>query len=142
ESVRRAGYQSTGKVEPVVYSGQIVGDRKVRETYLHGLESESFTFPLTEAGNFLLRRRWYFEGDGQKLYLKLNDGPEQVWDLTKGQGNDPGVRETTFVLHTCKAGDNRLTIRYDKPGNCAGYRLEPLTGDAVPLVRWGVLNTR
>ena len=46
------------------------------------------------------------------------------------------------MLRGCKAGANRLAIRYDKPGNCAGYRLEPLPGDHVPLVRWGVLNTR
>ena len=90
----------------------------------------------------LLLRRWYFEGDGQKLWLKLNDGPEELWDLGKGQGNDNGPRETTWVLRGCKAGANRVAIRYDKPGNCSGYRLEPMPGDHVPLVRWGVLNTR
>jgi colicin import membrane protein len=142
DSVRRAGYQSTGKTEPIVRAGQIAGDRKVRATYLQGLESESFVFELAEAGHLLLRRGWWFEGDGQKLHLKLNDGPEQVWDLTKGQGNDAGARETTFVLAGCRKGANHLSIRYEKPGNCAGYRLEPLVGDHVPLVRWGVLNTR
>jgi hypothetical protein len=142
DSVKHAGYQSTGKGESIIRSGQVAGDRKVRETYTQGLESESFTFTLPTAGNVLLWRRWYFEGDGQKLHVKLNDGPEQVWDQTKGQGNEAGVRETTFVLRGCKSGANLVTLRYEKPGNCAGYRLEPLPGDHVPLVRWGVLNTR
>ena len=114
----------------------------MRESFLDGLETESFTFTLAQPGDLLLLRRWWFDGEGQKLFLRLNDGSEEAWDLTKGQGNDKGVRETTWVLRGCKAGDNRLTIRYEKPGNCSGYRLEPLVGDHVPLVRWGVLNTR
>jgi len=141
-STKRADYQATGKAAPVVHAGQLAGDRKVRETYVHGLETESFAFTLPAAGNVLVRRRWHFEGDGQKLFVKLNDGPEQVWDQTKGQGNEAGLRETTFVLRHCKPGTNRLALRYEKPGNCAGYRLEPLPGDHLPLVRAGILNTR
>ena len=142
DSQRSAAYRSTGKVVPAVHSGRIAGDRKVRETYLHGLETEEFSFTPPGPGDVLLRRRWFFEGDGQKLHLSLNGGPEQAWNLGKGQGNDPGVRETTFVLRGCRAGVNRLAIRCEKPANCAGYRLEPLQGDTVPLVRWGVINTR
>jgi hypothetical protein len=142
DTLKRAGYAATGKTKTIVHAGTIPGDRKVRETYVDGLETESFSFPLIQAGDMLLVRGWYFEGEGQKLFVKLNDGPEQEWTLTKGQGNDPGPRETTLVLRGCKVGDNRVAIRYDKPGNCCGYRVEPLSGDHVPLVRWGVLNSR
>jgi hypothetical protein len=142
DSQRRAGYQCTGKVEPVVHVGEIAGDRKLRETFLHGIQNEIFTFSTPKAGSVLLRRRWHFEGEGQKLHLRLNDGPEQAWDLGKGQGNAAGVRETTLVLRGCVAGANRLAVRYEQPGNCAGYRIEPFDGESVPLVRWGVLNSR
>jgi hypothetical protein len=142
DSARRAGYQSTGKVQPLVRGGTLLGERKVRETYLEGLESERFEFELRQPGNVLMRRRWHFNGDGQKLYVRLNDGPEEVWDQSKGQGNDPGLRETTFVLRNGKAGKNVVAIRYDKPGNCAGYRLEPMAADHLPLVRAGMLNAR
>jgi hypothetical protein len=142
DSARRAGYQASGKVQPMVRGGTLLGERKVRETYLEGLESERFEFELPQSGNVLLRRRWHFQGDGQKLYVRLNDGPEEIWDQGKGQGNDPGLRETTFVLRACKAGKNMVTIRYEKPGNCAGYRLEPMPVDHLPLVRAGMLNAR
>jgi hypothetical protein len=33
-------------------------------------------------------------------------------------------------------------VRYEKPGNCAGYRLEPMPPDHLPLVRAGMLNSR
>jgi hypothetical protein len=142
DSTRRAEYQATGKTQTSVRGGAIPGDRKVRESYVTGLESEAFSFTLAKPGNALLLRRWYFDGEGQKLFVKLNDGPEQTWNLTKGQGNDAGVRESSFVLGDCKAGPNRVTIRYEKPGNSAGYRVEPLAGDHVALTRWGILNTR
>jgi len=142
DSQRRAEYQATGQIQPVVHAGEIAGDRKVRQAHLDGLESESFTFALPRPAHVLLRRRWFFEAQGQQLKVRLNDGPEQAWNLGPGQGNEPGVRETTLVLRACRQGANRVTIRYDKPGNCAGYRIEPLEGDHVPLVRWGVLNTR
>src|SRR5207237_1421461 len=73
---------------------------------------------------------------------KLNGGTEQPWDLTKGQGNEPGLRQTTFVLRDCKAGKNEVVIRHEKPGNCGGYRLEPMPADHLPLVRLGMLNGR
>jgi hypothetical protein len=141
DSCLRAHYQATGKIEQTVHAGQIAGDRKIRETFLHSLETEQFDFTLDRPGNVLLRRRWFFEGEGQNLALRLNEGPEQAWDLSRGQGSEPGVRETTFVLRG-REGANHLAIRYQRPGNCAGYRLEPLEGDTVSLVRWGVLNTR
>jgi hypothetical protein len=52
------------------------------------------------------------------------------------------VRETMFVLSGCRPGENRVSVRYDAPGNASGYRVEPLAGDAVPLVRWGAINSR
>jgi hypothetical protein len=142
DSARRAGYQPTGQVRPVVRGGALLGERKVRETYLEGLETDRFEFDLRQAGNVLVRRRWHFSGDGQKLYVRLNDGPEQAWDQGKGQGNDAGLRETTFVLRDCQAGKNVVAVRYEKPGNCAGYRLEPMPADHLPLVRAGMLNAR
>jgi hypothetical protein len=142
DSARRANYQATGKIQPVVRGGALLGERKVRETFLEGLESERFDFDLKTPGNVLMLRRWQFSGEGQKLYVKLNDGPERVWDQGKGQGNDVGLRETSFVLQGAKAGKNSVSVRYDKPGNCAGYRLEPMPADHLPLVRAGMLNMR
>lgn len=142
DSTRRANYQSTGQTTQTIHAGLIPGGRKVREPFVDGLQSETFRFSLKQPGNVLLRRRWFFDGEGQNLHVRLNEAPEQAWNLTKGQGNDPGIRETTFVLANCQASENLVTLRYNKPGNCAGYRLEPISGDHVPLVRWGAINTR
>jgi hypothetical protein len=142
DSARRAGHRFTGNVRAVVRGGALLGERKVREPYVEGLESEHVEFDLGQAGNVLLRRRWHFHGDGQRLFVKLNEGPEEAWDQSQGQGNDPGLRETTFVLRHCRSGKNQVAIRYDKPGNCAGYRLEPMPADHLPLVRAGMLNSR
>ena len=90
----------------------------------------------------LLRRRWYFEPGGQQLTVQLNDEPPMPWNLGDGQGNEPGVRETTFALRGCRSGANRVTIRYARGGNCAGYRIEPLASSAVPLERWGAINAK
>lgn len=142
DSTSRAKYQATGMTRQVVHAGMIPGGRKSREPHLEGLESESFSFTLPAAGDVLLRRRWHFESPGQKLSLQLNEGSPQPWTLSDGQGNDPGPRESTYVLRHCRAGENRVEVRYEKPGNCAGYRLEPLATDFVPLDRWGPINTR
>ena len=104
--------------------------------------TKQFTFNTKQAGNVLLRRCWYFDGQGESLFVQLNDGVEQAWKLGPGQDNAPGVREATFVLRDCRVGENRVKIRYEKPGSAAGYRVEPLAGDYVPLVRWGAINTR
>jgi hypothetical protein len=114
----------------------------VREPFVAGIQQEQFTFVAPQAGAALLRRRWHFEGTGQVLHVSLNGGAEQTWNLEPGQDNAPGVRETMFVLSGCRAGENRVSIRYDAPGNASGYRVEPLAGDAVPLVRWGAINSR
>ena len=137
----RAEYKATGTLTRQVQGGSLPGDRKVRETYVAGLTRETFAFTAPAAGHALLARRWFFR-DGQKLRVQLNDGAEQPWDLSPGQGNDPGVRESTFVLRGCVAGRNRVIVNYDTPGNCAGYRVLPLAGDTVPLAAWGILNTR
>jgi hypothetical protein len=141
DSARRAQYARTGTVREERRTGVIPAGRRVSETTLYGLETETFRFAAPAAGDALLRRRWQFEG-GQKLFVKLNDGAEQTWDLTEGQGNDAGVRESTWVLRGVRAGENAVSVRYEKPGNCAGYRVEPVEGNAVDLARWGVLNTR
>ena len=142
DSVQRAKYQSTGQVTQAIHGGVVPGGRKIREPFVEGLQSEVFSFTLPTAGNVLLRRRWYFDGEGQSLKLQLNAAAELPWNLTKGQGNEPGVRETMFVLRGCLAGENRVKLQYDKPGNSAGYRLEPIDGDYVPLARWGAISTR
>jgi hypothetical protein len=74
--------------------------------------------------------------------VKLNDADELTWDLTKGQDNTPGLRETTFVLRGCKAGKNEVIVRHEKPGNGAGWRVEPMPGDHLPLDRMGMHNGR
>ena len=141
DSKRRAQYQATGKTRRVIHTGIIPGGRKVREPYFYGLTREEFSFSLKRPGNVLLRRRWYFK-DGVKLKVKLNRGPARSWDLSPGQDNAPGVRESTFGLLNCRAGVNRVVINYDGPGNCAGYRLEPMPPGYVSLTRWGALNAR
>ena len=141
-SAALSAYQAAGTTKQVPYSGVIPGGNKLREMFLEGLESESFSFTLPQPGNVLLRRRWNFDGKGQSVAIQLNDSAEEAWKLTEGQGNEPGVRESTFVLRSCQAGENKVKVRYEKPGNCSGYRLEPLTENFVPLDRWGVLNTR
>lgn len=170
DSARRAGYETTGTIRKAVRSGAILGERKVRETYLEGVQSEKFAFQSPQAGNLLLKRRWYFDGVGSKLFVTLNGGAEQSWDLSKELsrtalnaylsimlqhqplaaaacssyfvGNETGLRETTFVLRGCKAGKNEIVIRHDIPGNGAGWRLEPMPEDHLPLDRLGMLNGR
>jgi len=44
------------------------------------------------------------------------------------------------VLKNCVAGKNTVSIRYETPGNCAAYRLEPISGNAIDLTRWGILG--
>jgi len=140
DSCRRANYSSTGTSKTESHYGQIPGGRKLRDTFVSGLESEQFEFQLPKPGDVLLTQRWFFDGTGQKRTIRLNDGAEQTWDLTKGHGNQPGLRESTFVLRNATAGRNIVRIRYETPGNCAGYRLEPLSERAIDLTRWGILN--
>ena len=83
--------------------GAILGERKVRETYLDGLEKESFTFELRQVGNVLLNRRWHFDGTGGKLFVKLN-GVEQTWDLSKGNSFD---RERSARRNRIRAASRR-----------------------------------
>jgi hypothetical protein len=142
DSLEPYSYSSTGQTTGELHAGTLPGGRKLRETFMAGLASETFHFTTATAGDVLLRRRWYFNGTGTELGIRLNDGTELPWKLTAGQGNEPGVRESTFVLHNCQPGDNALHIVYKTPGNCAGYRLEPLTSGYVPLVRWGAINAR
>lgn len=142
DSAARAGYQASGQVTRQLRSGVLPGGRKVRETYLENIEQETFTFTAGGSGDVLLRRRWYFDGEGTRLHVQLNGDSELAWDLAKGQDDEQGVREATYVLRGCQAGENRVTVRYDKPGSTAGYRLEPLTNPYVELERWGALGTR
>ena len=135
-------YSSTGSTSRQTRAGVLPGGRKLRETFVAGLESESFRFVVNRQGDALLRKRWFFDGAGGELELRLNDGPPLAWKLTAGQGNEPGARESTIVLRDCQAGENTLRIAYKTPGNGSGYRLEPLATNHVPLTRWGAINTR
>lgn len=139
---QRAHYQASGQTHTVAHGGQLAGGRKLHEGFVDGLEQEQFTFTLRKGGHALLMRRWYFAGGGQTLAIALNGGAEQAWNLGPGQDNSPGVRESTFVLRNCQAGENRVVIRYRQPGNASGYRIEPLAGDSVSLTRCGAINTR
>ena len=140
DSCKRAGYSATGKTKSELRYGRIPGGRKVKEPFISGIEGERFEFSMAPRGDVLMSRRWFFGEEGQKLTVTLNDGPGQTWDLSKSKVNAPGVRESTFVLRKCAAGKNTVKIRYEKPGNCAGYRLERLRGNHVDLVQWGVFN--
>jgi len=140
DSCKRAKYSSTGAARSLQLRGKLPAGRKISETFLFGLESEQFEFTAPEAGPVLMSRRWQFSGEGQELFVQLNGGPEQTWDLTKSAVNAPGLRESTFILRDCVKGANIVRIRYEKPGNCSGYRIEPLPTDHVPLARWGIFN--
>ncbi len=143
DSALRASYKATGNIKKETHTAVIPGAYKVRETFLTGLESESFTVNASAAGNLLLKRRWYMDGTtGQKLTIAFNGQPPQSWDLGVGQDTAAGIRESSFVLIGAKTGANNVTINYEKPGNCALYRIEPLAKDYVELSRWGVLGTR
>ncbi len=145
----RAAYEATGAAEPFARVSQVPGDRRRRDVFVGGLETERFSFALETAGNALLTRRWYLN-EGQRLWVSLNGDDEQVWDLRPSkalqeafQNPDlyaPGARESTFVLQDCRAGRNTVAIRYAAPGNASSYRVEPLAEDTVPLVRWAPLN--
>jgi hypothetical protein len=140
DTVRRARYGRTGENTARRRYGRIPGGRKVDETFIEGMETERLEFTAPRAGHALLVRRWYFDGEGVKLQVALNDGEPITWDLTAGERNVEGIRESTFVLRGCREGTNSVKITYGRPGNCAGYRVEPLAGESLPLVRWGVLN--
>jgi hypothetical protein len=142
DSRTRCNYQAQGQLTLAEHGGQLLGSRTVREPFVAGIQQEQFTFVAPQAGAALLRRRWHFDGTGQVLHVSVNGGAEQTWSLGPGQDNAPGVRETMFVLSGCRAGENRVAVRYDAPGNASGYRVEPLAGDAVPLARFGAINSR
>jgi hypothetical protein len=142
DSRTRCQYQAQGQLTLAEHGGQLPGSRTVREPFVQGIQQEQFTFVAPQAGAAILRRRWHFDGTGQVLHVSVNGGAEQPWGLGPGQDNAPGVRETMFVLSGCRAGENRVSIRYDAPGNASGYRIEPVGGDAVPLSRLGAINSR
>ena len=145
----RAKYEATGARRPFDKVGKVPGGRRMRESFLDGLQTEKFEFMLDRAGHALLTRRWYLE-NGQRLWVKLNDGPEQPWDLRPDKQLEEalknpnlyraGVRESTFVLRDCRAGANTVAIRYEAAGNCSSYRVEPLRGNYVDLAQWAPLN--
>lgn len=142
DSVKRAQYTAQGKTAIRTFAGQIPGGSKIREQFLTEIESETFKFITEKAGNVLLRRHWHFDGEGQTLKVSVNNGEAVVWDLTKGQENAPGVRESTIALRNCKVGENEVTITHDKAGNTSGYRIEPMPEDHLPLDRMGIFNMR
>ena len=140
DSCKRAGYFAKGETTSSTKPGKVPGGAKLKEVFSEGIEAEQFDFVMARAANILVSRRWHFDGTGQKIWIKLNDGEEESWDLTRGKANYPSLRESTFILRNAGAGKNRIAIRYEKPGNCSGYRVEQLPGDSIDLVRWGILN--
>ena len=141
-SCAQAGYAATGTTKRREHVGQIPGGRRVRRSFVDGLRRETFEFTPAAPGDVLLSRLWWLEGNGVKLTVSLNGGPALPWDLTRSKlgAKDSGVRESTFVLAGCRAGKNTVAIAYESPGNCGGYRLEPLAGPSIDLCRWGILH--
>ncbi len=143
DSARRAQYAAEGPVTTAVVAGRLPGrPRRRQDTILQGLRSERFVFESATAGAALLTRSWRFTPGGQRLQVQLNDDPEQVWDLTSSRDDEPGPRESTFLLRRVTAGRNTVTIKHATPGNSAGYRVEPLPpgADSIDLSRWGMLH--
>ncbi|MBI2191102.1 MAG: NPCBM/NEW2 domain-containing protein [Planctomycetes bacterium] len=140
DSCRRAQYAATGNLLPEKKIGRLPDGRRLNEVFVRGLTSETFQFQMEKPGDLILARRWMFDGKGDRLVLRLNEGIEMNWDLSRGRLPDSGPRESTFVLRHCKAGINILSVRYEEPGNAAGYRLEPLEVPDVDIARWGVLH--
>ena len=147
DSVARAKYRRTGATNEVRRVGRIAAAGSWDEIFVNGIESEQFEFSCPQTGNALLSRYWFTDGTaGQKLLVKLNDGPEQAWDLSFPRDEalkkfyPPGIRRSAFVLRGCRAGTNTVALRYAAPGSCAGYRVEPLAADHVDLAQWGLLT--
>ena len=148
DSCRRAGYARTGKTRTERRRGSLLGGEPVDAELVYGLATEKFSFDAEAAGPVILTRLWYCDGkQGQKLSVKLNDGPETIWDLSVPDTEAArrfyvaGMRESNLVLSAVK-GANMVAVRYEQPGNSAVYRVEPLVGDSVDLARLGPLNVR
>jgi hypothetical protein len=149
-SCARAGYRAAGETKAFAKVSKVPGGRRQREDFVGGLQNETFSFALETAGHALLTRRWYLQEAGQRLWVRLNDGQEQAWDLRPSEAlkqafknpnlYTPGARESTFVLSDCRAGVNTVSIRYEEPGNAGSYRVERQVGNHVELARWAPLN--
>jgi len=142
DSAQRAAWTAQGSPKATVRSGAIPGDRKIREEFVEGLTGAGFEFDAPAAGAVLMNLRTWFDGKGGKVFVKLNDAAEGTWDLSAGQGNDPGPRELSYVLANAKPGRNRVSLRFEPAASVGGVRIEPMPADHVPLARWGILNTR
>jgi hypothetical protein len=146
DSCQRAGYRSSGttRLDPTV--GRWIGGRTARADVVTGLATESFAFESDRDQAVLLTREWFFDGvRGQRLFVRIDDGDEQEWDLTASTvpGYDKiyraGLRESSFVLPRLTAGRHVVTIRYAEPGNCVAYRATPLVADRISTTQWGML---
>jgi hypothetical protein len=147
DSTARARYRRTGATTEARRVGRIAAAGSWDETFVNGIESEQFDFTCPKAGNALLIRYGFADGTaGQTFRVKLNDGPEQAWDLSFPTNEalkkfyPPGIRRSTFVLRGCRAGTNTVALRYEAPGSCSVYRIEPLAADFVDLSHWGLLT--
>jgi hypothetical protein len=147
DSTARANYRRTGTTTVSRRVGRIAAAGSWDESFVGGIESEQFEFTAPQAGDAVLSRHWFADaGTGQKLHVRFNDGPEQPWDLSFPTNEKlaklfpAGIRRSTFVLRGGRAGVNRVAIRYETPGACAGYRVEPLAAAPLDLAQWGLLT--
>jgi hypothetical protein len=134
ESAARAAYRATGAgPNPAVRRARrLIGGSPVEQAFLEGVTQEDFRFTADQAGTCRLTRTW-FCADGQTgsvLSVSLNGGPEHRWDLSFSETgrklNQGGIRESSLLLRGVAAGENRLSIRHDRPGFSAGWSVSPL----------------
>jgi len=146
DSCRRASYNRTGETSQETLSGRLPGGEHLKAEFTKGISTESFELESSHDGAALLYMLWNYEGgEGNKLHVKVNDGPEIQWDMTVTKDDRPtnvyvpGVRESSLILPRIVKGKNTVTVRYENPGNCAGYRVVPVDGDWVDFVVWSPL---
>lgn len=148
DSTARAEYRAAGATaEPAIRRGRrLIGGGPVESTFLDGITQEDFSFTADRAEACRLTRTWFCE-DGQTgsvLSVSLNGGPTQRWDLAFSETGrnlkQGGVRESSLLLRDVTAGKNRLSIRHDRPGSTAFWRVSPLGSEPVDLSCWDPIN--
>jgi hypothetical protein len=139
-STGAAKWTGSGKTTTKRWRGRLPSGGRIDQPFVCGLTEERFEFSLPSAGPVLLHRLWFLDA-GAELHVSLNEGEEVTWDLSNPKMKGEGVRETSLVLTSCVQGRNTVRIRYEAPGNCAAYRVEPLAGSHVDLTSYGILST-
>lgn len=148
DSAARAEYRATGaKPEPAVRRGRrLIGGSPVESTFLDGISQEDFSFTAEQAKACRLTRTWFCE-DGQTgsvLAVSLNGGAAQKWDLSFSETGrnlkQAGIRESSLLVTGVAAGENRLSIRHERPGSTSCWRVSPLGSEPVDLACWDPIN--